>query len=223
MLKPYYQDKWVTIYNGDCREILPHLEPVDLVLTDPPYGVGFKGKVNKNIKHTDGYADKFGDDETFMKAVVVPVIERFKEQRTAVFMSNRNLWLFPPARDIGCFYVQFGGGVGPWGFGSVNLVLFYGTDPYLQRGMGSRPNSWLVSEIAETNGHPCPKPVGWICKLIVRTSFDGETILDPFLGSGTTCYCAKKLNRKSIGIEIEEKYCEIAAKRCCQEVMELNV
>ena len=71
--------------------------------------------------------------------------------------------------------------------------------------------------------HPTSKPIGLIMKLITLGSVTGNTILDPFLGSGTTCYCAKKLNRYSIGIEIEEKYCEIAAKRCSQEVMELNI
>ena len=57
---------------------------------------------------------------------------------------------------------------------------------------------------------------------IISWSNPNDLILDPFLGSGTTCYCAKKLNRYSIGIEIEEKYCEIAARRCCQEVMDFS-
>lgn len=68
--------------------------------------------------------------------------------------------------------------------------------------------------------HPTQKPQQLISELL---KVDAQTILDPFLGSGTTCYCAKKLNRYSIGIEIEEKYCEIAAKRCSQEVMELGL
>jgi len=71
------------------------------------------------------------------------------------------------------------------------------------------------------NGHPAAKSVEICSDLINRLSTG--LVLDPFLGSGTTCYCAKKLNRKSIGIEIEEKYCEIAARRCSQEVMELNI
>jgi len=69
--------------------------------------------------------------------------------------------------------------------------------------------------------HPTQKPDKLISRLVVDYSVASEVILDPFLGSGTTCYCAKKLNRHSIGIEIEERYCEIAARRCCQEVMEL--
>jgi len=69
--------------------------------------------------------------------------------------------------------------------------------------------------------HPTEKPEGFVTYLIQPACGEGGVLLDPFLGSGTTCFCAKKLNRYSIGIEIEEKYCEIAARRCSQEVMEL--
>ena len=83
-----------------------------------------------------------------------------------------------------------------------------------------------TERIVNNNGeptHPTQKPVELVDKLILGISDEAETILDPFLGSGTTCYCAKKLNRYSIGIEIEEKYCEIAANRCRQSVFELNI
>ena len=222
-MKPYYEHEGIAIYHGDCRDILPSLPKVDLVLTDPPYGVGFTGKVTRNVRHSDGYANTIGDDVQFIDDVVIPVIQNCLAMcpREAIFCGNRMLWHYPPARDIGCFYVQFGGRVGPWGFGSVNLVLFYGTDPFLERGLGSRPNSWMSSEIAERNGHPCPKPLGWMRKLVVRASFEDELILDPFMGSGTTLRAAKDLGRKAIGIEIEERYCEIAAKRMAQSVMAL--
>jgi len=77
------------------------------------------------------------------------------------------------------------------------------------------------AEPIDDRQHPSQKPVDLISALTAKNTVENNLILDPFLGSGTTCYCAKKLNRHSIGIEIEEKYCEIAAKRCCQEVMEL--
>jgi site-specific DNA-methyltransferase (adenine-specific) len=71
--------------------------------------------------------------------------------------------------------------------------------------------------------HDSQKPQKIITQLLLWGSEENNLVLDPFLGSGTTCHCAKKLNRYSIGIEIEEKYCEIAAKRCSQEVMEFNL
>ena len=70
-------------------------------------------------------------------------------------------------------------------------------------------------------GHPSQKPFGLMCALIKDT--DANLILDPFLGSGTTAYCAKKLGRKCIGIEIEEDYCRIAARRCAQEILPLDI
>jgi DNA modification methylase len=75
----------------------------------------------------------------------------------------------------------------------------------------------------ETRYHPTQKPQGLFSEILGKYSKEGKLVLDPFLGSGTTCYCAKKLNRYSIGIEIEEKYCEIAAKRCMQESFEFDL
>ena len=75
------------------------------------------------------------------------------------------------------------------------------------------------SQNYEVGNHPCPKLAEFWILLIAK---DVEIVLDPFLGSGTTAYCAKKLGRKCIGIEIEEKYCEIAARRCSQSVMRLE-
>jgi site-specific DNA-methyltransferase (adenine-specific) len=77
------------------------------------------------------------------------------------------------------------------------------------------------SETADKTDHPCPKPYGWMAWAICLASEDGETVLDPFMGSGTTLRAAKDLGRKAIGIEIEERYCEIAAKRMRQEVLPL--
>ena len=204
-----------TLYLGDCREILPTLGKVDAVVTDPPYGVGFKGKVNKNVIHSDGYAASFGDDDNFISSVVLPAVKEAlaKSDRGAVFPGCRQMWRYPAPVDIGDFFVQFGGGVTRWGFSSVNPILYYGKDPFLSRGMGSRPNSWLVSEIAEANGHPCPKPIGWMLKVVTRVSFPGESILDPFMGSGTTGVACARLGRKFIGIEIEPKYFDIACRR----------
>ena len=74
------------------------------------------------------------------------------------------------------------------------------------------------TEQPEKNGHPCPKPINAWKSIMCNSSLEGHTILDPFMGSGTTLRAAKDLGRKAIGIEIDEKYCEIAAKRMAQEV-----
>ena len=80
-----------------------------------------------------------------------------------------------------------------------------------------------IPEPRKNGGHPTPKPNKWGLLILSKASLSGNLILDPFLGSGTTTYCAKKLGRKCIGIKIEEKYCEIATKRLSQSVMRLEV
>ena len=82
------------------------------------------------------------------------------------------------------------------------------------------PDSFMSTEAAEKNGHPCPKPIVQWKRLLNRCTIRGETTLDPFMGSGTTLVAAKQLGRKAIGIEIEEKYCEIAVKRLAQGVLD---
>ena len=191
-MKPYYQDKWVTIYHGDCREVLPQLDvKVDLVLTDPPYP-------NSKL-----YGDS---DITFLKS-----------------LPCRQLIFWTP-------YCQF-----PLDYTAIHIwdKMNGGISQYEQiyerNGMKRYKcfRHYLINSTVAASycrdvftGHPSQKPWQLIQKLLVE--FGGNLILDPFLGSGTTCFCAKKLNRYSIGIEIEEKYCEIAARRCSQEVMELH-
>ncbi len=217
-MKPYYQDKWVTIYHGDCRDILPQLPKVDLVLTDPPYNaldIGF----NKNT-YGEGKM-KLPDGE--YKAFCVSWFGGVSALTGLVSFTPgiANIWNYPAAKWVLCWDKSNSlsrniyGGINAW-----EPVLIYG-----------KPHNRLNKDIKRTSvfstglasGHPCPKPASFWDWLILLLSNDGELILDPFLGSGTTACCAKKLNRHCIGIEIEEKYCEIAAKRCSQDVMELGV
>ena len=219
-MKPYYQDKWVTIYHGDCREILPTLEPVDLVLTDPPYGIS--------------YAGAEWDKELFSN-IIVWLLPLIKEKLNI----GCHAFIWCPFIDINSFDGVF---IAAKNFGHYrnNMrwmqcwnpigVLVKGTPRENIIGGKNYYESYLSAITAQGNGnnyrrydHQTPKPDDTNAYIIAHWSIGNDTILDPFLGSGTTCYCAKKLNRKSIGIEIEEKYCEIAAKRCMQTVMELGI
>ena len=218
-LKPYYDDgNGIVIYHGDCREILPHLEPVDLVLTDPPYGVGLGSRKNNNRERI-AYTQTADNDETIDGVLAVIEAALVIAKRVVLTPGVKNLLRYPPPTHIGSFYYPAASGCNPWGFSCWQPILFYGKDPY--GGKGSKPDSYSSTEPAEQNGHPCPKPLGQWAWLMARTSLEDETILDPFMGSGTTLRAAKDLGRKAIGIEIEEKYCEIAAKRLAQEVLAL--
>ena len=238
-MKPYYQDKWVTIYHGDCREILPQLDKVDLVLTDPPYS-GLKGGVK--LRHNKGVGKLYTPSETISEPWNIRLedwvylawnkaIQGFMIfcQFQDIAYTRNALWDKPLAlitwhsrsspssmNNVPHYTTQF---IWVYKIGSElrwrNLETFYDI-PKLSAGCMATER--LVNKDGKAL-HPTQKPQQLILALLKA---GGETILDPFLGSGTTCYCAKKLNRYSIGIEIEEKYCEIAAKRCCQEVMDFN-
>lgn len=219
--KPYYEDGSVVIYHGDCLDLMPHLE-ADVLVTDPPYGVAFKGKRTKHAKHyTGGYAS-LEDDSSVVTDLVLPAIGPMLEGRAVVTPGVRSLFAYPEPLHVGAIYYPSGAGMSRWGFLCWQPILYYGSDPYLADSKGSRPDSFQTTVAAGKCGHPCPKPLETMLWLVNRCSRRGEMILDPFMGSGTTLRAAKDLGRKAIGIELEERYCEIAAERCSQEVLDLG-
>jgi DNA modification methylase len=204
-MQPYWQsgDGRLVIYHGDCLEVLPSVD-ADVLLTDPPYGVKFEGKQTRHGIHQGGY---IGEDSAEVgPSVVREALVRVK--RAGIFPGNRNLHAYPKPDDIGCVYCPSGAGMGPWGFVCFHSVLFYGKRPG-----ALRPSSMVSFATARPNGHPCPKPLAWMQWLVDLTSTPDEVILDPFVGSGTTLEAARSRGRRAIGIEIEERYCEIAARR----------
>lgn len=210
--KPYYSQDGITIYHGDCREILPHLPKVDLVLTDPPYNVNFGGKSAKHtIRNNQGY---ISGDSDIGPTVIKQALQY--QDTLIVFPGIRLMFDYPKPTDVGCVYCPSGAGVGPWGFVNYHPFLCYGK----RSTIGSHPLSFQSFDTADKCGHPCPKPtkrMKWCINLIPNSNL----ILDPFMGSGTTLVAAKQLHRKAIGIEIEEKYCKIAVKRLGQGVLPL--
>lgn len=219
-MTPYYEHAGITIFHGDCREILPSLE-FDAVVTDPPYGVAFAGKATKHTPASGIGYTMFEDTPEYLISIVVPVVEQLvaSGRRVVLTPGVRNVWKYPEPTALGTIFYPSGAGAGRWGFICSQPILYYGADPYLAKGMGSRPDSFSTTDAAETNGHPCPKPLSTMKWLVNKSSVDGERIVDPFMGSGTTLRAAKDLGRRAIGIELEERYCEIAANRLRQEVL----
>lgn len=211
-MKPYYEHEGIVIYNGDCRDILTQLDRVDLVLTDPPYGIG------------ESYLS-YEDTKENLKTLISETFHLILEKSDVVLLTpgTRNLFIYPVPTWTMAWFTPAGTGCGPWGFCCWQPILAYGSDPYLKAGLGSQPDSFIKTETSEKNGHPCPKPLDVWKKIILRGMVgSSKTILDPFMGSGTTLRAAKDLNRQAIGIELEEKYCEIAAKRLSQEVFDFG-
>lgn len=208
-MKPYYQDDWVTIYHGDCRDILPKISLVDLAITDPPYGVGLEYK-------------SYEDSEENWFSLMHDVIPKMTQvAQMTIFPScqiKRLVWFYktyPPDWLI-AWHKGSPGHVSAIGFNDWEPLVVYG------RTKGLSMHDFLSvcnDEKMGSYGHPCPKPLRWATWLIERACPKNGSIVDPFTGSGTTLRAAKDLGRKAIGIEIEEKYCEIAARRMSQEVL----
>lgn len=210
----------VTLYLGDCLDILPTLGAVDAVVTDPPYGVELKAK---RAKRRGGgvtiRAGQYSHDDTpeYVRQFVIPAIRECRKIARAVVVTpgTRNLWLYPPADDVGCFFSPAGTGMGRWGFTCMQPILYYGDDPFLRFRLGSRANSsgQTYPNDANEQAHPCAKPIRMTQWLVSRASLEGMTVLDPFMGSGTTGVACVRTGRRFIGIEIDPTYFDIAVKR----------
>jgi site-specific DNA-methyltransferase (adenine-specific) len=230
-MKPYYEDDAVTIYHGDSREIAPTLT-ADVLITDPPYGIGLVSKRNADYR-VRGFDHKglppasviYEDSREHVEGLIASVVRVLVARigRAVVFPGPKMLFAYPEPASIGAVWTPAGGGRTAWGFQCSHPILYYGKDPYLVDGKGGRPNGFKDDQPGrEDLDHPCPKPLPWMLWAVNRASRPGETVIDPFMGSGTTLRAAKNLGRKAIGIEIEERYCEIAARRMGQEVFDLE-
>ena len=202
-MKPYYDDgRGIVIFHGDCREILPTLPKVDLVLTDPPYGLG--------DKLTGGNWGKRVGEAAVWDSLVDELPEVIAHGESQIVWGGNyyplpltRCWLGWIKRDSvrTCASLELA-----W-------TNFDAPSKYFDWPIGAT-NS-------QRNGHPTIKPFE-LMTWCLSFAPNAQTILDPFMGSGTTLRAAKDLGRKCIGIEIEEKYCEIAAKRMSQEVLQFT-
>lgn len=202
-MKPYFDDGQCVIYHGDCREILPLLGAFDLLLTDPPYGIGFAAQPTK-WQRLDGKQSEAWDDAPVDSAL----LDAARAKAAAQIVWGGNHYALPPSR---CWLAWIKPDAPP----SMGSAEFAWTNM-------DRCSRHIFHSISATNGervgHPTQKPlavISWCLTLLP----EAITVLDPFMGSGTTLRAAKDLGRKAIGIEIEERYCAIAAKRLEQQVL----
>lgn len=179
---------------------------VDCIITDMPYGVGVDfGEYRHNVENLEALIDE-----------ALPEMRRVAH-RVAITPNVRNMFLYPePTWTLGWF---FGGGArGRWGFNHWQPILVYGADPLHQLKMTHTDVIRSTStELADRSAHPCPKPLPFTRKLINRVApSPADTILDPFMGSGTTGVAAIQLGHKFIGIEMNGDYLAIAKRRIAQ-------
>lgn len=225
MITPYYDSDGIIIYHADARDIMPHVPHPNLVLTDPPFGIdGARGGGNRARGKGKYVAEGWEDTPEYVASVVVPVITRCIEIADRVILTtgkSEAMFLYPMPDDIGCFWNPAAMGRSKWGFTTFSPIFYYGKDPRIST--GPWPNGKSVTEPARVKGHPCPKPIKAWQWLLGKGSVDADDLIfDPFVGSGTTLVAAKNMGRRAIGVEIEERYCELAASRLAQTVMELE-
>lgn len=194
------------LYQGDCLEIMPTFGKVEAVVTDPPYGLG--GAATEKNAYSS-YSDGEKETEVLVKAM----LKTAKAERVVMTPGQKLMFRYPEPSAVGAFYYPAGTGSCSWGFVGWQPIFYYGKDPSLADGKGRATNSFMSTEQAEPNGHPCPKPIRAWQKVVKRATRSGETVLDPFMGSGTTGVACVKLGRRFIGIELEPKYFDIACKR----------
>lgn len=226
-MTPYYERGGITIYHGDCRDVLPGIGHVDLVLTDPPYGTGgWRRDASGQGKNPTGslFREDWDDGAVdWLNLTSTRVITFWPASRACVLLNA--------ATDHGltnhrCLYMRkrdpkpMPAGRTMW---SMELIWVLSADGFMLRGgtdvLDVSTPRW--GRDADATGHPYQKPLEVMCWLIGKT--DSPVICDPFMGSGTTLRAAKDLGRRAIGIEVDERWCEAAARRLEQDVLPFDI
>jgi DNA modification methylase len=218
-MTPYFQDDAVTIYHGDCREIVPGLGRFDLLLTDPPYGIDAAADKRGGKQHGKAAAPSrsYGASDWDKTAPARWVLDMCREHATwAVLWGGNYFDGLPPARG----WLVWDKDNGDNGYADCELAwtnLELAVRKFRFRWMGMLQENMAEKE---PRWHPTQKPAP-LMTWCIGLAGDVQTILDPFAGSGTTGRAAKDLGRKAVLIEREERYCEIAASRMAQGVLPL--
>lgn len=215
---PYYQDEFVTLYHGDCMDSLEKWTTADVLVTDPPYGISWSQREYASDNQTKNVIANDGDT-----AIRDAALKAWGKRPWIVFGS----WKAPRPADTKTRLIWHKTGSNP---GPLNAAFMSNDEEIYVSAGGFRKSSPPLRSVITTNesrstqvqriGHPTPKPVG-LMEILVDRCPPG-VIADPFAGSGATLIAAKNLGRKAVGVEMEEKYCEIIAKRCAQDVLDFG-
>lgn len=228
-MTPYYEHAGITIYHGDCRELLPSIQSVRLVVTDPPYVFGIASTAQEG--KSGGWGDLMNSSIWYESWLNEAKRLTKNEQGAAwVFNSWRSFPVLARAAygvswPIESLMVWDKEWIGPGGQRglrpSYELAALFAQPDFAIANRGI-PDIWRSKwSSIKPNGHPAEKPAALLRRIVSESG--GGLVLDPFMGSGTTLVAAKAEGHPAIGIEIEERYCEIAAKRLEQEVLPLAV
>lgn len=235
----YYEDDHVRLYHGDCREILASMEDASVasVLTDPPYTERTHTKA-RSLSHRENGKDVITKGVTTFAAItdeelraVLAECGRVAARWVVATMDYRHAVEFdqnPPAglkcQRVGVWVKtnptpQITGDRPAQGW---EAIAYLHKEKGRSRWNGGGKHGNYVTKIAAPEGHPTAKPLSILEDWVAMYTDPGDVVLDPFAGSGTTLRAAKNLGRKAIGVELEEKYCEIAARRLSQDAFDFE-
>jgi len=216
-MTPYYQDDNVTLYHGDCRELTAWLD-ADVLVSDPPYGMGYESNWNRDKRNAKVGRPVAGDSDTAIRDAALSlwgaraalVFGRWNCQRPSG-TRTRLVW---DKRVIGMGDLSI-----PWGPAEEEIYVL-GTGFVGTREPNVISVQMLMSGDRNRPDHPTPKPVPLMERLIDKCP--PGVIADPFAGSGSTLVAARNLGRKAIGVELEERYCELTARRLDQMCLDFG-
>lgn len=227
---PYFENDLVTLYHCDSFQFMAELgdESVNCVITDPPYSA----RTHKNAKKNDstlGYGVKAVHFDSFTEEVLYQAYDEMARITKSWIVSNidyNHAFRFETKPPIGMTQKR----IGVWvknnpmpqisadrpaqGWEAISYLHKEGGRS-IWNGGGLHGN--YVTNLATATGHPTPKPLTMVSSFVERFTNPGDLILDPFSGGGTTLLAARNLGRKAIGVEIDERYCELIANRLSQE------
>lgn len=223
----YYEHAGITIYHGDCREILPTLSKHDLLLTDPPYGIGMSHGAIGGTSGKGGFGGRkfcrtypardWGQSDWDDTPAAPELIEMCRQAAPRQVIWGGNYFHLPPSMRWLVWDKKNDG------TGFADCELAWTNQRAAVRIFRWRWNGMLQEysgRLKEKRLHPTMKPLA-LMKWCIGLFSGCRSVIDPFMGSGTTLVAAKELGLSAIGIEREEKYCEFAAKRLAQEVLAL--
>ena len=214
-MRPYYEDALVTLYHGDCREIMPALAGVDLILSDPPYGIAYKHGARKGgvLYGADGESI-VGDIEPFDPSHLLGIAARlilWGGNHFASRLPDSRGWLIWDKRD--------GGPVMDQSDCEMAWTSFLTTARTFSRRWSGAARGGR--EQAEGRLHVNPKPVA-LMAWCLSFAPEAKVVADPYSGSGSTLVACKEAGVRAIGVEIEERHCAVAANRLSQGVLGLG-
>ena len=216
MTQPYYSDDRVTLYHGDCREVTEWLA-ADVLVTDPPYGMALRSGRGGHF----GTSTIAGDETLAARDAALSlwsgpalVFGRWSEPRPD---GTRMVLTWDKGEHVGMGDLST-----PWK-PNTEEVYVIGSGFAGHRGGSVLRHLAIAGTVGQgakgTRTHPTEKPVGLMAELIAKTV---GVVADPFAGSGATLVAAKQLGRHAIGVELEERYCEVIAKRLAQDVLDFG-